>query len=420
MPDPAELSDWLAYIDRIHPRTIEMGLARIGQVRRNMGIDPVFPVITVAGTNGKGSVCAMLEAILHHAGYKVGCYTSPHLLRFNERIRIGKTEVSDASICAAFSCIEAARREISLTYFEFSTLAAVKILVEAKVDIAILEVGLGGRLDAVNAFDADCSVVTGIDFDHMDYLGDTREKIGFEKAGIFRRGKFAICGDPDVPQSILQHAGSIGTELLCFGRDFGFSAGQGSWNYRGPGRVRNGLPYPALQGRIQTRNASTALAAIDCLELAADDAAISGGLLDLALPGRFQVFPGNLVLDVAHNPQAAGILAMNLADMSCSGKTIALFGMLADKDIEGVIRQLKGSVDEWLVFGLDVARGASLERLALAFSTEGVNAVQPFSSLERAWHHACASACENDRIIVFGSFYTVADFMGLSQFRMRD
>lgn len=420
MPDPATLSDWLQYIDRIHPRTIEMGLERVERVRRNMGLAPAFAIVTVAGTNGKGSVCAMLESILRHAGYRVGCYTSPHLMRFNERIRIDAREAGDDAICAALSEVEAGRGDVSLTYFEFSTLAAVKLFAEAKVDIAILEVGLGGRLDAVNAFDADCAVITGIDFDHMDYLGDTREKIGFEKAGIFRSGKFGICGDADVPRSVSKHAEAIGARLRVIGRDFGFSAGSGSWDYRGPGIVRKELPLPALKGRVQLGNASVVLAAIDSLKIEVDVATIGRALLDLELPGRFQMLPGNVILDVAHNPQAARMLAANLADMPCSGRTIAVFGMLSDKDIEGVIRALKTGVDEWMVFPLEVARGADISRLSLAFSLEQVAGVKTFSSVREAWHGACASASENDRIIVFGSFYTVADFMGLSPHQVRD
>ncbi len=420
MPDPVTLSEWLLHIDLIHPRTIEMGLERVGRVRGNMGLDPAFPVITVGGTNGKGSVCAMLESILHHAGYRVGCYTSPHLMRFNERIRIGRKEVADSAIAAALSVVEEARADVSLTYFEFATLAAVELFASAKADIAILEVGLGGRLDAVNAFDADCAVITGIDFDHMDYLGDTREAIGFEKAGIFRGGKPCICGDPDMPLSVSKHAREIGAKLLYFGRDFDFSLNSDSWDYRGPGRRRNGLVQPALKGSIQFRNASVALAAIDSLKIGVDDAALRLGLSDLDLPGRFQLFPGGAILDVAHNPQAARTLSMNLEDLPCKGKTIAVFGMLSDKDIEGVIRELRAGIDEWLACGLDVVRGASLERLALAFSRENVKEVKLFPSVREAWNHACAAASENDRIVVFGSFHTVADFMGLSPPDVRD
>ena len=321
---------------------------------------------------------------------------------------------------AALSVVEEARADVSLTYFEFATLAAVELFASAKADIAILEVGLGGRLDAVNAFDADCAVITGIDFDHMDYLGDTREAIGFEKAGIFRGGKPCICGDPDMPLSVSKHAREIGAKLLYFGRDFDFSLNSDSWDYRGPGRRRNGLVQPALKGSIQFRNASVALAAIDSLKIGVDDAALRLGLSDLDLPGRFQLFPGGAILDVAHNPQAARTLSMNLEDLPCKGKTIAVFGMLSDKDIEGVIRELRAGIDEWLACGLDVVRGASLERLALAFSRENVKEVKLFPSVREAWNHACAAASENDRIVVFGSFHTVADFMGLSPPDVRD
>lgn len=411
MPD--SLASWLDRIERIHPRSIELGLDRMDRVRLEMGLSPSFPVITVGGTNGKGSTCAMLESILLHCGYRVGCYTSPHLLRFNERIRIaGEMDTDDALACA-FSLIEETRGDVSLTYFEYTTLAAVKRFIDSNVDVAILEVGLGGRLDAVNVFDADCAVITSIDFDHMDYLGDTRDAIGFEKAGILRPGKPAICSDPDVPESVLKHADEIGANLQKLGRDFGYSRHDGCWDYRGKIERRN-LPLPALKGEFQLANASGAIAAIDALGLCRDNAAVAEGLKELRLPGRFQAVGSNLVLDVAHNPQAAGALAGNLKAMPCRGKTVAIFGMLADKDIEGVVRAMKGAVEEWLIVGLDVPRGADIGRLEIALEREGVKRRAAFSSLAGAWAHACSTSGENDRIVVFGSFYTVAGFMGLS------
>ncbi|MHB1300257.1 MAG: bifunctional tetrahydrofolate synthase/dihydrofolate synthase [Burkholderiales bacterium] len=412
MPD--SLASWLDYIERIHPKTIEMGLGRLEPVRRRMGLYPEFPIVTVAGTNGKGSTCAMLEAILRQAGYKVGCYTSPHLVRFNERIRIAGVEAEDEAITMAFSQVEQAREGASLTYFEFSTLAAVALFASEKVDIAILEVGLGGRLDAVNLFDADCAVITGIDYDHMDYLGNTRDEIGFEKAGIFRKGKPAICADFDAPQSVLDHAQEIGAGLLGIGADFGFSRDEGSWSYRGPEISRRHLPFPALRGAFQLSNASAALAALDALNLDVGEDAIAKGFSNLKLPGRFQILPGNpmVVLDVAHNLQAAGMLAANLHDMPCNGKTIAIFGMLADKDIEGVVNTMQASIDEWLIVALNAPRGANIERLRHAFPDRC--AVKAFPSVGEARDHACATASENDRIVVFGSFYTVADFMRLN------
>lgn len=383
-----------------------------------MALNPAFPVITVGGTNGKGSTCAMLESILLHAGYKVGCYTSPHLLRFNERIRINGIEVDSDAIASSFSDVEKARGDVSLTYFEFSTLAAVKCFLDAKIDIAILEVGLGGRLDAVNLFDADCAVITSVDFDHMDYLGETREKIGFEKAGILRKGRPGIFSAPDMPKSVLDHAEKIGAKLLTIGKDFGYVMRGNTWDYFGAGR-RKGLPLPALKGEFQLMNASAAIAALDALGLAVDADSIGKGLTGLSLPGRFQVV-GNVILDVAHNPHAAKMLAKNLESTPCAGNTLAIFGMLADKDVEGVIRELKGQIDAWLIIELDVPRGAAIPRLEIAFRKEHVEGFRAFPSLTDAWDHACAAARENDRIVVLGSFYTVADFMRLIPHRQRD
>ena len=263
---PSSLADWLSYLESLHPKTIELGLARVAQVKQRLALQPDFPVIVVGGTNGKGSVCAMLESILHAAGYKVGCYTSPHLLHYNERVRIAKQQASDAELCASFESIEQARGETALTYFEFGTLAAMSLFVEHKVDVAILEVGLGGRLDAVNAFDADCAVVTSVDIDHVDYLGDTREQIAFEKAGIFRKDRVAICADPDVPQAIRDHAREVGAELWCIGSEFGFKSHQGQWDFFGKSGSRTSLPIPALRGAFQLHNASAVLAALDALK----------------------------------------------------------------------------------------------------------------------------------------------------------
>ncbi|MFZ2336561.1 MAG: folylpolyglutamate synthase/dihydrofolate synthase family protein, partial [Sideroxyarcus sp.] len=270
---PNSLADWLTYLESLHPKTIALGLERVAQVRQRLNLQPDFPIIIVGGTNGKGSVCAMLEAILHAAGYRVGCYTSPHLLDYNERVRIAKQQASDAELCASFAQIEQVRGDIPLTYFEFGTLAAMQCFISHKVDVAVLEVGLGGRLDAVNVFDADCSVVTSIDIDHIDYLGDTREQIGFEKAGIFRKGRVAICADSDVPQALRKHAQEIGAELWCIGSEFGFSlpspaSGQipGQWNFYSKLGARSSLPFPSLRGAFQLQNASAVLAALDAMK----------------------------------------------------------------------------------------------------------------------------------------------------------
>lgn len=410
------LEEWLAYLERIHPKSIEMGLERITRVKQALELAPQFPVVTVGGTNGKGSVCAMLEAILVRAGYRVGCYTSPHLLRYNERVRINREEVTDSALCRAFALVEAARGGISLTYFEFGTLAAMLLFIEAKLDIAILEVGLGGRLDAVNAFDNECAVITSVGLDHMDYLGDTREKIGFEKAGIFKRGKAAVCAEPDVPETMRSHALDIGTDFLHIGEDFGFSADKLQWEYWGYSGKRHALPHPALRGAYQLQNASACLAALDELKdrLPVSMADIRGGLLEVELPGRFQVLPGRpaVVLDVAHNPQAAEALAANLGNMGLFQNTIAVFAMLKDKDIAGVIRAVKHRVNLWLVSGISEPRGASPEILIRALESEQVtSAIKSFDTPAAAYSHAWETASQNDRIIAFGSFHTVAEVL---------
>ncbi|HZW24429.1 MAG TPA: bifunctional tetrahydrofolate synthase/dihydrofolate synthase [Gallionella sp.] len=444
---PNTLADWLSYLESLHPKTIELGLTRVAQVKERLALQPDFPVIVVGGTNGKGSVCAMLESILHAAGYKVGCYTSPHLLHYNERVRIAKKQASDAELCASFESIEQARGETALTYFEFGTLAAMSLFVGHKVDVAILEVGLGGRLDAVNVFDADCAVVTSVDIDHVDYLGDTREQIAFEKAGIFRKGRVAICADPDVPQAIRDHAREIGAELWCIGKEFGFSlpspasgrgaggegrtvitlsrpdghplpqAGEGrvQWDFFGKSGSRTSLPIPALRGAFQLHNASAVLAALDALKdrLPVNMDAVRRGLIEVQLAGRFQFVPGRpqLILDVAHNPHAARSLAQNLGSLP-PAKTFAVFAMLKDKDMAGVVRMLDPHVDVWLVAGLDMPRGASAAELTRVLGDCGVHgAVRTFETVAEALRLACNEAGENDRIAAFGSFHTVAEAM---------
>jgi len=430
------LHDWLSYLESLHPKTIALGLERVAQVKQRLNLQPGFPIITVGGTNGKGSVCAMLEAMLHAAGYRVGCYTSPHLLDYNERVRIAKKQASDAELCASFEQIEQVRcggtdvgrdssrhalvgmnpdLQIPLTYFEFGTLAAMQCFIEHKVDVAILEVGLGGRLDAVNVFDSDCAVVTSVDIDHTDYLGDTREKIAYEKAGIFRKGKVAVFGDRDMPEVIASEAQRIGAELWRIGNEFGFTRHQGQWDFHGVNGARNSLPLPALRGAYQLNNASAALAALDALKnkIPVSMEAVRRGLVEVALPGRFQVLPGSpqIILDVAHNPHAAKSLAQNLAALP-PARTFAVFAMLKDKDMAGVVRALKDQVDVWLLAGIAAPRGATAAELASVLAAEGVEgSIQEFSTIENALHHACNLASENDRIAAFGSFYTVAEVM---------
>jgi dihydrofolate synthase/folylpolyglutamate synthase len=410
------LAQWLEYLEQLHPQVIAMGLERVSRVARALGISPGFAIITVGGTNGKGSCCAMLEAMLQHGGYRVGCYTSPHILRYNERVRMEGAAANDDTLCAAFARIEAARGETLLTYFEFGTLAAMLAFVAAKVDVAILEVGLGGRLDAVNAFDADCALVASIDLDHQEYLGDTREAIGLEKAGIFRRGRPAICADAQPPATLAGYAREIGAELLLIGRDFGYVADPTQWRYWGPGGARHGLPHPALRGAYQLGNAAACVTALDGLRerlpVAAQD--VRSGLLLAELPARFQVLPGRpqVILDVAHNPHAARALAVNLGSLPPTGKTIAVFAMLKDKDIAGVVGAVKDRVTHWLIADAQGARGAGIDQLAAALAHAGVTApVAQFPAVALAWHAACEMAADNDKIIVFGSFLTVAAVM---------
>jgi dihydrofolate synthase/folylpolyglutamate synthase len=420
----ATLPDWLTHIERVHPRTIEMGLERVAVVKDALRLVPRFPIITVGGTNGKGSACAMLEAMLHEAGYRVGCYTSPHLVRYNERVKVGRREATDDELATALSAVEGARGETALTYFEFSTLAAVWLFMQKAVDVAILEVGLGGRLDAVNAFDTDCAMLMSVDLDHMDYLGETREVIGFEKAGIFRPDRPAVCADTDPPQSVLEHAADVGADLLRVGRDFGYQAQLQQWRYWGRHGERHGLPHPVLRGAYQIGNAAACLAALDALRdkvpVSAND--IRTGLLTAENPGRFQVLPGRpmVILDVAHNPAAARVLASNLAGMRSAGRTYAVFAMLNDKDIPGVISAVRSEIDEWLVSGLPGPRGSDASALAEELSRAGVlECISTHESVAAAYAQACDRAAENDRIVVFGSFYTVAAVMAARELKRR-
>jgi dihydrofolate synthase/folylpolyglutamate synthase len=411
------LSEWLDYIERLHPQAIALGLDRVEKVRSTLGLAPAFPVITVGGTNGKGSVCAMLEAVLYLSGYRVGCYTSPHLLRYNERVRIARAEATDGDLARAFEAVERARGQTQLTYFEFGTLAAMWLFAEMKVEAAVLEVGLGGRLDAVNAFDADCAVVTTVDIDHVDFLGADRESIGREKAGIFRSGRPAVCADPAPPASLTGHAAVLGAQLLQIGVDFGAVPQGKQWQYWGPRGKRGALPYPALRGTCQLGNAAAAITALECLRerlpVAVND--IRAGLLQADNPGRFQVLPGRpaVILDVAHNPQAARALTASLDSMGRAGRTLAVFAMLKDKDITGVVNAVKSSIAHWFIAGLGGVRGAGAADLERALAGAGVSAVTACDGVAAAYMQACDMAVENDRIVVFGSFYTVAAVMQL-------
>ncbi len=411
-PKPETLAEWLAYIERLHPQSIALGLDRVEKVKQALRLEPACPIITVGGTNGKGSVCAMLEAILHCAGYRTGCYTSPHLLRYNERVRISRSEARDDDLARAFAAVESARGGVPLTYFEMGTLAAMWLFAERRIEAAVLEVGLGGRLDAVNVFDANCAVVTTVDIDHVDFLGGDREAIGREKAGIFRGGRPAVCADPAPPASLVRHAQETGAQLLRIGTDFGVTVQDRQWQYWGPRGKRNALPHPALRGVSQLGNAAAVITALECLRerLPVTMNDIRAGLLQADLPGRFQVLPGRpvVILDVAHNPQAARALAASLQVMGRTGRTLAVFSMLKDKDIAAVVATLKSNIAHWFIAGLGGPRGADIAELGQTLAAAAVDAVTPCGDVAAAYTQACDMATENDRILVFGSFYTVA------------
>lgn len=428
------LQDWLGHLENAYTGgvahsngVIDMGLERVGAVKEKMGLKPACPVVVVAGTNGKGSVCAFLARIYTEAGFKTGVLTSPHILRYNERIRIDTRPVADEAITAAFERIEAARGDIPLTYFEFNTLAAVDIFCREQVEVMILEVGLGGRLDAVNVFDADVAAVTSVDLDHQAFLGDTVEQVAFEKAGVFRAGKPAVCAQHPPPESLRRHAEDIGADLLLVGRDYGFSRlEQQQWSFHwhpqqsawfSGSRNRNALPLPALRGAYQLNNAACALAVLECLNsrLPVDIGAIKRGLLTVVNPGRFQVLPGRplTILDVGHNPHAARAMRQSLMALPFAEKRLAVFSMLGDKDLAGVASLLKDQFDEWLVAPLAMPRGLSAEALQERLAAAGVENVRRFPDVASAYRAALSEAGENDRIAAFGSFHTVAEIMAL-------
>ena len=400
---------------------MDLSLERTVEVARRLGIAFRAPLITVAGTNGKGSTCAMLESIARHAGYRTGLYQKPELVHFEERCRIGGEPVAAAELVPHFAAVEDARGEITLTQFEFSTLAIVRLLSQAELDVVILEVGLGGRYDSVNAFDTDCAVITSIALDHMEFLGNDREAIGREKAHIMRPGRPAIVSDPLPPASVVAHADSIGADLWLVGRDFNYRGDRQQWSWsasHGPlRRSYHGLSYPALRGANQLLNASGAIAALESLRerLPVTAQAIRNGLAMVELPGRFQIVPGQpaLVLDVAHNPQAVAALALNLDAMGYYPRTHAVFGAMRDKDIPGLLARLVPLVDVWHCCDLPTSRAAPAGELAaqvqsaLAARAGAAAEVHQHVSPAAALASAAASADPADRIVVFGSFYTV-------------
>ncbi len=425
MHAPQTLADWLAHCARLHPATMDLSLERTAEVARRLEIRFTAPVITVAGTNGKGSTCAMLEAIARQAGYRVGLYQKPELLHFEERCRIDGAAVAAADLVPQFAAVEAARGDITLTQFEFSTLAIARLLSQAPLDLVILEVGLGGRFDSVNAFEPDAVVITSIALDHMAWLGPDRESIGLEKAHVMRAGKPAIVSDPVPPASVIAHARAIGAELWIVGRDFNHAGDRQQWgwsgHHAGARRRYHGLAYPALRGANQLLNAAGAIAALESLRerLPITAQAVRTGLAMVDLPGRFQIVPGQpaLVLDVAHNPQAVAALALNLDAMGFFPRTHAVFGAMADKDIAAMLAHIAPLVDAWYCCSLPGARAARAEDLAArvraacaagpAGAAPRVVAVHTFDGPAEALRRAVAAADPADRIVVFGSFLTV-------------
>lgn len=415
--DTERLAQWLQHCERLHPKTIELGLDRVRAVwaRMDRRFEPV--VVTVAGTNGKGSTCAMLEAIALQAGYRVGLYTSPHLVHFEERCRIGGQAVAAGALLPHFEAVERVRQEVPLTYFEFTTLAILSLLASTALDLVILEVGLGGRLDAVNLIDADAVIVTSIDLDHMELLGPDRESIGLEKAHVMRSARPAIVSDPLPPHSVIRHAESIGADLWRVGRDFGHGGDRQQWNWWGRRQRINGMAYPALRGANQLLNAAGVLAAFEALRqrLPLPVQAVRAGLALVDLPGRFQIVPGQptLVLDVAHNPQSVATLAVNLDQMGFYPRTLAVFGAMADKDLAVMTSHIVPLVDEWHLCALPTARAAGTDQLAgcIREACAGRGRAMPplhaHADPAAALSAALAAADPTDRIVVFGSFYTV-------------
>ena len=416
------LEDWLAHCERLHPKSIDMGLERVRAVAQRMGLTFHCPIITVAGTNGKGSTCAMLEAILMESGYRTGVYTSPHLVHFEERCRVRGDIVNASTLIACFARVEAARGqngpEISLTYFEFTTLAILQLLADAALDVVILEVGLGGRLDAVNILDTDCAVITSIDLDHTELLGFDRETIGREKAGIMRSGKPVVVSDPVPPQSVIDHAAEVGADLWRFGKDFNFSGDKQQWSWAGRGRRYAGMAYPALRGANQLVNASGALAALTALrdQLPVTAQAVRNGLSLVELPGRFQIIPGQpmLVMDVAHNPHSVAALAENLDAMGFYPCTHAVFGAMADKDLAPMLARVQPLIDKWYFTDLPTPRastGADLKAKWQSISSRPDVTASIHATPEEALQSAIKAANPTDRIVVFGSFYTVGGIL---------
>ena len=409
------LAEWLHWQEQLHPNIIDLGLNRVRCVLDAMALtQPPFRVLTVGGTNGKGSCVAFLDAMLRANGYLVGAYISPHLLRYNERVLVSGTEISDAELCAAFARVDAARGEVSLTYFEFGTLAALDIFRQRQVQVAVLEVGLGGRLDAVNAVDAEAALVASIGLDHQEWLGHDRDSIGYEKAGIYRAYRPAICGDRQPPARLLQSARQLPAELRVLGRDFDWQTAAGGWSWSGPEGELADLPVPALPGAIQFDNAASVIALLQAVRPAVpvDDAAIRAGLMAARIRARFEHLPGGdvgCIVDVAHNPAAAQVLARNLAAAPACARTLAVLGMFRDKAAEEVVRAVAPQINRWFLGGLEGPRGQTAAELARRIrSAVGEGQMEAHGTVVEAYEAARGVARTGDRIVVFGSFQAVS------------
>jgi len=405
------LEDWLALQETVHSTGIDLTLDRVREVAQRLGLlPPACRVITVAGTNGKGSTVAYLTALLRGAGHHVGSFTSPHLVRYNERIRIDGAEASDAELIAAFGDIDAARGDITLTFFEYNLLAALCVFRERQVDHAVLEVGLGGRLDAVNIVDADAAIVCSIGFDHRDWLGDSLAQIGREKAGVFRAGRVAVVADPRMVGSVEQEALRLGARLLKAQQDYHFSIQPGSWSLQTAQAAFTGLPAPSLQGDVQFANAAAAVAALLALDppVRLDAGIIGQAIRSVQVPGRFQVIPGPVewILDVAHNEPAARVLAHTLAARPLRGRCFVVTGILGDKDIDAIAGQLQPVADEWILCGIDAPRG--LDAQALSRRSRHFASARLALDIEAGIRLARSLARPGDRVVVCGSFLAVA------------
>lgn len=421
MPElPLTVEAWLSYIESLHPKSIEMGLSRVESVAARLRLNFPFTVITVGGTNGKGSTCAMLERIYATAGYRVGCYTSPHLVQYQERVRLHGELISDEVLCAAFTAVELARDEIALTYFEMGTLAALWAFEQQPLDVVILEVGLGGRLDAVNIVDADCAIVTNVDLDHMEFLGDTRELIGHEKAGIYRKDQIAICGDAHPPESLLNYAKTLGVPLKCFGVDYSINISHTQDAQYQDAQGVLAVGHLRLYGDYQWQNAANAIYAVRALhkQLPVTEDDLLSGLTATEVVGRFQYWhrSPDVVLDVAHNPHAARALRRNLQQLSVDGSQVfAVFSMLSDKDISSVVDILHDVIDEWDIAPIQHPRAASVDYLKQCLSHKvAEKQVNAHPDLPAALRSCYKKAAKNDKIIVFGSFFTVAAILEIT------